>query len=57
MARGLVDSVHPLVQNVVLLNSVYLLPIRLWVFVGLFRPSVVSRRTRFLVAPLCSLQN
>ena len=42
MARGLVDSIHPLVQNVVLLNLVYLLPIRLLGYMVLLRPSVVS---------------
>jgi len=58
MARGLVDSIHPLVQNVVLLNSVYFLPIHPWVSMVLFRPSVVSwTDTFFLVAPICSLQN
>ena len=42
MARGLVDSIHPVVQDAVLLNSVYLPPIRLWVSMVLFRPSVIS---------------
>jgi len=56
MAGGLVDSIHPLVQNIILLNPVYLLPIRLWGPMVLFRPSDVLDGHVSCCTP-CSLQS
>jgi hypothetical protein len=42
VAWRLVDSIHPLVQNVVLLNSVHPFAIHLWVTVIFSYPSVIS---------------